>query len=699
MSNNTFNSELPDDGETIQASDFAPLTAPHKQQKKRLRPIHLILFGALSVLTAVVGYLFFAKSVFIVTEPNTPSVAITGGIRFQVGDGYLLLPGTYQVSAAVDGYYPLAEAIDVDTSNNQQFVFNLVKLPGKLLVTVPNVSSGQVLIDGVARGNINQVIENVEPGERRITLETDRYQPFSTTVAIEGLSKQQTLEPELLPAWANISIKTDPEGAVLQVDGKEFGQTPIVAELLQGERELAIRLAGYKQWRDFVDVEPGNNIELDLVRLEKAGGTINVSSTPSGASITVNGNYMGQTPTTLELDPSSGHQITLFKDGFKSVSKVMSLASNQQRSVEIALEAKLGQVRIDTTPKDAELFINGRSVGRADQTLTLPASQTEIVIRRKGYVDYRTIILPQPELEQLIPVTLKTLEDAKWENIATEITAAAGQKLKLFRPNDTFQIGSSRREQGRRANESQIDVTLTRAFYFGMHEVSNRQYRRFIEKHSSSNVKGVSLNGDDVPVVQVSWEDAAKYCNWLSEQEGLPPFYRTEADKNDKEKINVIGFNPQSNGYRLPTEAEWAWIARYENGALKKYGWGEELPPVERSANIADRSAADVARNVWPGYNDGFAASSPIGSFPANSKGIFDMDGNVSEWVNDFYDVNSSLAQEKFIDPLGPTDGSYHVIRGANWSQATMTELRLAYRDYGIDSRQDLGFRIARFVD
>jgi formylglycine-generating enzyme required for sulfatase activity len=97
-------------------------------------------------------------------------------------------------------------------------------------------------------------------------------------------------------------------------------------------------------------------------------------------------------------------------------------------------------------------------------------------------------------------------------------------------------------------------------------------------------------------------------------------------------------------------------------------------------------------------YNDNYPVSSDIGSFKANAKGLYNLSGNVSEWVNDYYDIQPSRG-EASLDPRGPATGSRHVIRGASWALGSRTELRLSYRDAGTDGRLDVGFRIARYVD
>ena len=96
------------------------------------------------------------------------------------------------------------------------------------------------------------------------------------------------------------------------------------------------------------------------------------------------------------------------------------------------------------------------------------------------------------------------------------------------------------------------------------------------------------------------------------------------------------------------------------------------------------------------GYNDNYAAAAPVGTFRANRRQLHDMGGNVAEWTHDFYALSGDPNQQ---DPLGPPSGEYHVIKGSSWMHATITELRLSFRDYGIDGRPDVGFRIARFAE
>jgi formylglycine-generating enzyme required for sulfatase activity len=190
-------------------------------------------------------------------------------------------------------------------------------------------------------------------------------------------------------------------------------------------------------------------------------------------------------------------------------------------------------------------------------------------------------------------------------------------------------------------------------------------------------------------VVRVRWEDAAAYCNWLSEKESLPPAYVESGG-------SYVLASPPTTGYRLPTEAEWELAARYASGKATKYPWGESLPVPQGAGNFADQSAEGLVAAIVPGFDDSFPATAPVTSFAPNAAGIYQLGGNVAEWVTDHYEMSPAATA---TDPLGPATGEFRVIRGASYLQGTVTQLRLTFRDYGKEPRPDVGFRIARWVE
>lgn len=263
----------------------------------------------------------------------------------------------------------------------------------------------------------------------------------------------------------------------------------------------------------------------------------------------------------------------------------------------------------------------------------------------------------------------------------------------ILLPATKFTMGASRREYGYRTNETQHDVVLSRPYLLAARETTNREFREFKPAHAAVTATGEPLDKDEQPVANISWQDAALYCNWLSAREQLPPFYHVEAGK-------VVGFNSAATGYRLPTDAEWEWAARgHADGTMVIFAWGDEFAVPKRFGNYADRSARPLLARVLTDYDDGFRVAAPPGSFAPNAWGLHDMSGNIAEWVHDVYDIELQDHDDGAAEnPLGKPAGRFHVIRGSSWAHSGVSELRLAFRDYSDRSREDVGFRVARYA-
>ncbi|AQQ68650.1 hypothetical protein Mag101_14170 [Microbulbifer agarilyticus] len=679
-----------EDAPVIQPIGFTPAPVSSGSKKLLLSPRAIIVASCLFAGALMLVYLLIARSLIFETQPGDADVTVSG-IALPLGDGHLVLPGHYSYTVSATGYVPQSGEVEVRSDRNSRHAVNLERLPGHLqVVTDPNVPV-RILVNGAEVDSNAGLASAIPAGRKRITILTERYLPFSKELEIEGLDNTQTLTANLRPAWANVYITSNPAGATVSVEGKVLGITPLTAELVQGDRMVDISLSQYKTIQIPVPVTAGVDQTLQTVDLSAADGTLRVVSTPSGASVTVNGEYRGQTPMDLDLASNSRHKLRFFMDGYSTVERSVDVRAGDLRDMNVELTAVFGKVSISSSPADAQVFIDGKLAGVAGQTFTLPTRSHSILVRKAGYEDYQTTIVPSNKLKQSVRAVLLTGEQARWSNVPTEITHGAGGKMLLMRPKAEFTMGSSRREQGRRANEVLRKVALNRPFYIGTTEVTNREYRRFQRMHNSSHANGVSLDNDRLPVVNISWNDAALFCNWLSARDGLKEVYRNEGGR-------VTGFDASADGYRLPTEAEWAWASRFERGAMRKFPWGDALPVGKNSGNYADSSAGQIVPAVLRTYNDRYPATAPVASYGPNHMGLFDMGGNVSEWIHDMYSIGTGLSLKQEENPVGTQDGDYHVVRGSSWKHAGLTELRLSYRDYGADPRNDIGFRVARWV-
>ncbi|GAA5524184.1 hercynine oxygenase [Microbulbifer aestuariivivens] len=680
-----------DDFPVIQPVGFTPVQVEDRARRLLFSPRALIIAGGMLLGLLILVYLLVSRSLIIETQPVDADVRVSG-FALPLGDGHLVLPGEYKYTVSATGYLPKSGEVSVSGDKNSRHAVKLERLPGHLQVLSDPPVAVRVLIDGAEVESSQGLARNIPAGRKRVTILTDRYLPFTREIDIQGLDNTQRLQAKLRPAWADVRISSNPAGATVTVEGEVLGTTPLTAQLIQGDRIVEISKPQHKTARIPVAVTAGVDQVLASVDLAAADGILRLASTPSGASITVNGEFRGRTPMDVELEPGTAHRVRLFKDGYSAVERTIDIGAGVERQLSIDLSAVFGRVRITSNPANAAVYIDGRLAGAAGETFTLPARSHRIVVRKEGFEDYETTIVPSARLEQSIRAVLLTAEEARWSQVPAEFTHGAGGRMLLMRPNAEFTMGSSRREQGRRANEVLRQVALTRPFYIGTTEVTNREFRRFKRMHTSSHVNGVSLDNDNLPVVNISWTDAALFCNWLSGRDGLRPVYRTEGDR-------VVGFDTSANGYRMPTETEWAWAARYEAGSMKKFPWGDELPVQKNSGNFADNNAAQLVPAVLRTYTDRYAATAPVASYQPNSLGLYDLGGNVSEWIHDLYTIGTGLSLRREENPTGPQDGDYHVIRGSSWRHSGLTELRLSYRDYGAEPRNDVGFRVARWVN
>jgi len=247
------------------------------------------------------------------------------------------------------------------------------------------------------------------------------------------------------------------------------------------------------------------------------------------------------------------------------------------------------------------------------------------------------------------------------------------------------------------------EVTLTRAYYLDVYEVTNAQFERFADE--TDHVTAPELSGDAavftpqaadehdawhdtlgaywrapwsgatrpddwarLPVVFVSWDDARDYCAWA--------------------------------GTTLPTEAEFERALRAgKEGAI--YPWGDTLPPPAGSGNFQDKNfraaLGEGATGAFADYDDGYLRTAPVGSYPPNAYGVHDLSGNVWEWCFDGFEADFYASSPR-TDPVGRVVDSGRVRRGGGWMTGSGGRLRCSWRGVADATvcRDYLGFRCVR---
>jgi formylglycine-generating enzyme required for sulfatase activity len=666
--------------------------------ERRLSRASLVVYAAFVVLATLAWFAFTAKSVRFETTPVAASVDLPGTwFKFPLDDRWMLRPGTYRVMAEFDGYYPIDEQVEIDQGSSQVVELEFVRLPGLISFATEPEAEAEVSIDGELVGTTPISDLEVRPGTHQVQFTAERFLTELVSIEVEGGHAKDSIAVELTPSWAPVRLSSVPSGAGIRVDGRALGETPAELELTAGEREIEFVLPGYNPLRRQIRVVANEPQTVPEARLTPADGRLSLSSEPADASISVNGEYLGTTPRELDLRPDVEYVVSVAKPGYERETVTLSLPPGGRESIEFDLVEQIGVVEFATDPAGAEVLVNGEVRGTTPLSLELMAVETSIAIRLDGFADLDETITPVPGYTQQLPFELVPLDEATGGGFARTITTAFGQRLRLI-PAGSLTMGASRSDTYALVREHNRfrEVEITRAFYLAETEMTNAQYRECDPDHDSGGYEGHALNEPDQPVVRVTVQQIFACLNRLSLREGLQPAYAPNG--------GILAPVAGRNGYRLATEAEFALalrVAGRDAAEPLRFAWGDSpnAPPEDRIENIADLTANDVLDNILVTYNDGFPVSAPVGSFPPNAAGLYDMGGNVSEWVQDFYDPLEEFGDELIVDPQGPETGRQNIVRGPSWRSVTVRQLRLSYLEYESNPREDVGFRIARNLE
>ena len=646
---------------------------------------------ALVLLAVVLPLAYFTHIVSFRISPQLAAdradVSVTDGVGLTLFSSAYLLGGRATLRFDSPGFVSREVAVD---SPEDALVVEMREAPVNVVITTePPLPQTQWRVNGAYATTAERFAQAMLPGAVGIEINHEFHRVETLQVDVET-GRDFAQHVNLTPVAGNLDIRSEPAGALVVLDGEKRGATPLeLAAVAGGLHDLKVVLDGYQTVEEAIAV---TNQLADVARdyrLKPQRTEARVTVSPAGGVLRVNGvaaEWDGALPLSLPLSAGKKYVLQYEKAGYFALSREVTLKPNERAGIKFPLDEEMGEVVIRSSPP-ADLFINDKPAGVTPQTLRLQALPQKIALRLSGYRAVELSVTPSAAAPLLIEEQLQTELAARLSRAPPLLTAAAGVKMKFFNPRiqsqNRFTMGAPKSEKFRRANEFQRRVDLTKSFYISATEITEAQF---------ANYKPIQVAGKNLPVRNVSWLDAAGFCNWMSARDGLQPAYQIAGGR-------LSGFDATAAGYRLPSEAEWEWLARVAGRPqAARFVWGDDTTIPAGSGNFADESAKGGVAKYIPRYNDGFAGVAPVASFTADAVGLYDMAGNVSEWVHDRYSLQPPAPGQVETNPFGGRHGDGRVIKGANFRSASVTGLRSSFREGLLKGRDDVGFRVARYL-
>ncbi|WP_462174036.1 SUMF1/EgtB/PvdO family nonheme iron enzyme [Pseudoalteromonas xiamenensis] len=654
-------------------------------KKAKTRRKSVVLAGItvfIAFLSVYLSVLFLVKGFNVSISPldaqQEASISIHKGLGIVRNQTAYVLFGEAELQIEAKTFKSTSIQVNAQTPSN--LLIELLPKPAVLRFTT-DVESVQFdwLVDGdwKTRGNALEI--ELAPGSHEIIAKHEWYE---NTILNYDAVKASDDEVQLHPTKrvGTVTIASVPKGAAVSINGEVVGITPYHATWSAGDYQLGIQAGGYEQSLDQFSLNKSITAIERTYTLLPLQASLELALTPEGGLLTVNG--LPKTPdegTKISVDANTLLTVQYQKQGFITQDRRVTLSPKQQGALALSLEPDLGQVKFSSNV-NATVSVNGKTLGHAPLSLSLQTVPLEVTFSKQGYRSQTRTIMPLSKKVLNVEVELLTEFEARRKEGKPSFVSKLGIDF-INVAGGKFETGSPVNEAERFRDEHQLPVELTKAFLVAATEITEAQYHKFDQSVTPSNL----------PLVNVTWLDAVRYCNWLSEQEGLRPFYRVQGSR--------VSVPELTEGYRLLSEAEWEFVAKhFQRAARTTFVWGNEERVRKGQGNFADESIRGKQTFILEKYQDGFAQRAPVKSFNADRNGFYDLDGNVREWVSDGYQVIKADDSDVLINPIMAIEEVNHVIKGGSFKTGRLKMLRASVKGKGDGQLDDVGFRIARYV-
>ena len=619
----------------------------------------------LALIIIFISPLFFIKSSNITFKENYEEIKISSSNALIIQNTVYSFKQIFNINVVAYGYK--SKEFEFNHNDAEKLII-LVEMPVLVKFKIDQNYNEFILND-----RILDSLENIylKKGIYSYEVKSKNHISYKSKLEINKYADEILVPIIMQEVNKKLVINSEPNQASVFLNNVELGVTPLSVNLNTTSNNILIKKSEYKD-SNIDYIVKNNNSDQIIIKLIEDEDVININTVPSQASLFFNEDYIGISPLKFKIQDKGILKVK--KYGY--VDNKINITKDTKK-LNIVLTEDSSEVFISSDPP-SDVFLNEEYIGKTPFTKKIQKIKHKISFKSKGFRTLNESFEPTKDKQNIIKKLLTEKEASLLENKKYSRTSIDGEVI-LFEPG-SFVMGSSKKESRRDINEIMRSVKITKHFYISKNLITEEQYSLF-KRSSKSNL----------PVNNISWIDAAKFCNWLSSKEGFENFYEIRNDQ-------IISFNMDSKGYRLPTEAEWEYIAKSNTPEKYIYSWGSDRKITKLVGNIADVSTQGILSNFIDDYDDGYDERSPVGSFRSNQNDINDLTGNLSEWVNDFYSVEFVQQSKVFQDYIGPLAGTSHVIKGSNYYSSTPLQLGLSYRTYGNEPNNLVGFRIARWI-
>ena len=519
-----------------------------------------------------------------------------------------------------------------------------------------NPGGANVFLDAQLVG-ITPLRHEARPGKTVLKLE----HPFHPNY-VERLQllrgKTKVLDIALEPAFGTLEIITNPKSAQVVLDGEEVEErTPVkLLDLPTGTHDVRVFIYGREPITEKIALTPNANISrtYELARIPM--GSLTIDKVPAKAAVRLIGMEKAYEPRMLL--PIGSYDVEVSYPGYTSQAFRM-IVRQQANTRRIRLEREYGRLNLTISPSQAVVTVRydagsgSRNFAYFDR-MQVPTGNMMIRAKALGYRTYeRKLKMTMAGLSHNIGMKKFTITPGR--EFRDELQGGGQGPLLKILSAGSFVMGAT---DGYPDERPARTVTVTQPFAIAVYELTLGEYNRFED-----------LGGEDrIPATNLSWGQVDGYLSWLSRE--------------------------TSYTYRLPSEAEWEYAARA--GTKAAYYFGSDVSRLCEYENVGDQSMrTQFQKDTIAACTDGVIRLAPVGSFKPNPFGLYDMLGNVHEWVADCWHGNHEGAPSTAKARTSVCNTPGHVVRGGDWFAAPY-DARVSFRNVGTKASESLGFRVVR---